>query len=462
MENNNRRKFIKRLAGGMAMAGSVPNILNAKSEEAIELAYQRPKITANDTIRFATIGMGIMGFNNTDTALKVEGAELVAVCDLYKGRLDRAKEVYGKQIDTTFDYRKILERSDIDAVIVATTDHWHDHITIAALDAGKHVYCEKPMVQHIDEGLAVIEAEKRSGKVLQIGSQGVSSIENAEAKKLYEAGDIGELVLVETWNDRQSALGAWQYSIPRDASKKTIKWNQYLGDAPKHDFDPLHFFRWRNYQAYGTGVAGDLFVHLFSGLHAVLESNGPERIYATGGLRYWKDGRDVADVMMALFDYPETDKHSAFNMQMRVNFIDGGGGGQKTRLVGTEGILEIGWGSLNIKRRKMATAPGFGGWDSYNTFTEKQQKSYKKWYEKEYQSAVASETSTKNFKAPQGYDAHLDHHTNFFNAIRENGKVVEDGSFGLRACAPSLAANTSIYEKKVIHWNPEKMILKQA
>lgn len=449
-KKTHRRTFLKQFGSGALMASTFPTILTARTK-------LTKKYSPNDTIRFATIGMGIMGFNNTNTALQIEGTELVAVCDLYSGRLKRAKEVYGKKLETTVDYRELLDRRDIDAVIIATSDHWHDHITIAALEAGKHVYCEKPMVHHIEEGRAVIEAEKKSGKVLQIGSQRVSSINTLKAKEVYEAGDIGQLVMVETWNDRQSANGAWQYSIPRDASEKTVRWEAFIGDAPKRDFDPVHFFRWRNYQAYGTGVAGDLFVHLFSGLHTVTSSLGPERIYATGGLRYWKDGRDAPDVVLGLFDYPDTPQHSAFNLQMRVNFIDGGGGGSKMRLVGTEGVLDVGWNGFTVKRSKMASAPSYGGWDSYDTFSEKEQKAYKKWYSEEYKEVIKASSSEKSYSAPEGYDSDNAHHQNFFDAVRENGKVVEDGSFGLRACAPSLAANVSVLEKKVIHWDPKKM-----
>src|SRR5690606_28954230 len=160
-------------------------------------------------------------------------------------------------------------------------DHWHDRISIDAMNEGKHVYCEKPMVHKLEEGEAVIATQKKTGKVFQVGSQFVSSIITDKARELMASKVIGDLVLVETWNDRQSGLGAWQYSIPRDASKATVDWDNFIGDAPKVPFDPVRFFRWRNYQDYGTGIAGDLFVHLFSRLHAVTQSNGPNRSFAT-------------------------------------------------------------------------------------------------------------------------------------------------------------------------------------
>lgn len=461
-KNNTRRSFIRKMSTGLLLAGAAPELLATQSEEQQTLHWKDRVRTANDTVRFAVIGTGIMGHNNLRTALKVPGTEFVAACDLYKGRLKRIQEVYGKEIDTTYNYKEILARDDIDAVIIATSDHWHDHISIAALEAGKHVYCEKPMVHHILEGKAVVEAEKKSGKVMMVGSQRVSSIVDAKAREMYKAGEIGQLIMVESWNDRQSAMGAWQYSIPTDASPKTVQWQEFLGDAPYHEFDPVRFFRWRNYQDYGTGVAGDLYVHLFSGLHNILESHGPERIYATGGLRHWKDGRDAADVALALFDYPDSDAHSAFNMQTRVNFVDGSGGSSKLRLIGSEGVIDIGWGGLTLTRRKMSAAPGYGGWDSFDTFTEKQQKDYQKWYDKQYDESQREnmKPTTEEYKAPKGWDDHLEHFTQFFDAIRADGTVVEDASFGLRACAPPLASNQSMYEKRIIEWDPVKMEMK--
>ena len=171
-----------------------------------------------DSIQIALIGAGGMGMGDTRYAVSLPGVKLVAVCDVYDGRLARAKELWGRELFTTRDYREVLARKDVDAVIVATPDHWHQRITVEALNAGKDVYCEKPMVHSIDEGAAMIEAQQRTGRTLQIGSQYVSSLMYQKAKELLAAGAIGQLNMVEAWLDRNTAIGAWQYSIPPDAS----------------------------------------------------------------------------------------------------------------------------------------------------------------------------------------------------------------------------------------------------
>jgi len=458
---NSRRKFIKKIVGSTLAAGSAPSILSAHDRAVIEIKQaDKRRYSANDQVNIAVIGMGIQGYNDLRTAMKIPGVKLVGVCDLYTGRLEHAKEIYGNDLFVTKNFHEILDRKDVDAVIIATPDHWHDHISIEALGKGKHVYCEKPMVHKLEEGAAVIAAQKKSGKVFQVGSQRVSSIVTLKAKALYDSGAIGELVLVETFTDRQGSIGAWQYSIPTDANETTVDWNAFLGDAPKVPFDPARFFRWRNYQDYGTGIAGDLFVHLFSGLHTVISSNGPTRIFASGGLRYWKDGRDTPDVLTSIHDYPATSKHPAFNLQMRVNFADGSGGGELLRLVGTDGVITVGWTDVKVARNKSPKTPTYGGWDSFNTFTEAQQKEYEAWFKAHY---PAEKPEMKEpeiaYKAPEHYSANNDHHANFYAAIREGKPVKEDALFSMRAAGPALATNKSYFEKKIVNWDPETATL---
>ncbi len=456
MSNNSRRKFIKQLGSTAAILGAGP--LAALGKEQVQLLQPQTHISANDKIRLACVGMGIMGFGDVDTALKVPGVEFVAAADLYTGHLQKVKEAYGANVFTTRDYRELLERKDIDAIIIATPDHWHDTISIQAMDKGKAVYCEKPMVQQVSEGHEVIAAQKRNKSVFQVGSQRVSSIAMIEARKRFLAGDIGQLNLVDARYDRHDALGAWQYSIPLDASPQTVDFDTFLKDTSKVPFDPVRFFRWRNYQAYGTGMPGDLFVHLISGLHFITGSMGPSRIYSSGNLVQWKDGRDVPDVIMAIFDYPETKEHPAFQATLRVNFADGSGGGEYTRFIGTEGVIEMGWNDFTVKKHKLPQAPGYGGWDTWNTFTKAQQEAYVKQYDAKYPPDTRKgDTSESKFAAPANYDDRFDHFVNFFEGMRSGKTIVEDATFGLRAAGPALLTNESYFKKQVINWNPETM-----
>ncbi|MDX2302177.1 MAG: Gfo/Idh/MocA family oxidoreductase [Microscillaceae bacterium] len=461
---NTRRKFLKKLGGTSAVlaSGIIPFSSQAQVIELQPAKTPTPIYNLNDKIRLATIGMGIIGHYDTRTALKVEGTELVAVCDLYDGRLEQAKYVFGKDIKTTRDYREILDRKDIDAVIISTPDHWHSQIAIEALQKGKHIYCEKPMVHQFSQGLDVIEAQKKSGKVLQVGSQRTSSIAMLEAKKLYESGAIGQINSVVARYNRHSSLGAWQYSIPPDASPETVDFDRFLGNAPKVPFDAVRFFRWRNYRDYGTGVPGDLFVHLLSGLHFVTGSLGPNRVMASGQLTYWKDGRDVPDVVSAILEYPDTDKHPAFQAILQVNFADGSGGSESTQIVGSEGVIEIGWGGFTVKKSPLPKAPEYGGYDSLFTFTEKTQKEFIADFNQKYDEAdrKASKLDDVVYKTPKGYDDREEHFKGLFTAIREGKTVMQDASFGFRAAAPCLATNMSVFEKKIVEWDPVKMVLK--
>ncbi|HVI45089.1 MAG TPA: Gfo/Idh/MocA family oxidoreductase [Chitinophaga sp.] len=450
-----RRDFISKLAKGVVGASLLPGIITAadRKRNIQSLSRLNEKYSANDQIQVALIGAGGMGTADANTAITVPGVKLVAACDLYDGRLEDAKKKWGKDIFTTRNYNEILERSDIDAVIIAVPDFWHKDISVAAMNKGKSVYCEKPMVHDITEGPAVVEAQKRNSKVVyQVGSQGMSSLGNEKARQLLKDGAIGKLNYAEGFWARMSPTGAWQYPIPADASLKTVDWDAYLKNAPKRAFDPLRFFRWRNYRDYGTGVSGDLFVHLFSSLHLVTGSIGPNKIMATGGLRYWKDGREVPDVMLGMFDYPETAIHPAFNLSLRVNFVDGTGGTNYLRMVGSEGSMTVEWDKVTLYKNKnnadandpllqtkAAADPG---------------KAYT-YHRKEMLSPDKME-----YVAEEGYKgAHFDHFYNLFNAMRTGGKVAEDPTFGFRAAAPALLCNESYFDNKIIHWDPERLQL---
>jgi len=459
--STDRRKFLKHLGTSVLLTSASLTSLAAKEEHEQRTLQAEKRITPNDKIRIATIGMGIMGFNDTRAALSVPGVEMVAACDLYKGRLDRAKEVYGASLFTTMDYREILDRKDIDAVVIATSDNWHSQIAIDAMRKGKAVYSEKPMVHQISQGLAEIKVQKETKMVMQVGSQRVSSIAYKKAKEMYDAGEIGKINSIEASFNRQSALGAWQYTIPLDASVQTVDWARYQSIAKtKYDYDANRFFRWRNYREYGTGVAGDLFVHLLSGIHFITGSKGPEKIYSIGDLAYWKDGRNVPDVMSAVIHYGETKEHPAFQVTLRVNFISGQGERSSTRITGSEGVIDMDDESgFTIHKNKMPEAPGIGGWDSLFTYTEAQQKALMDDYNKRYTAAQRQRQrfDDVSYRLPDGYNTSNEHFANFFDSVRTGKPVVEDAVFGFRAAAPCLACNDSYFQNKVIHWDAENM-----
>jgi predicted dehydrogenase len=445
-----RREFL-----GTAATASLGTTLLARQ------SAQTPIHTSpNDKIQIALIGCGGMGQQDAHTSVSTGLTKVVAACDCYDGRLEHMKEQYGKDIFVTKNYEEILARPEIDAVLIGSPDHWHQAITIAAMNAKKDVYCEKPMVQQIEQGQAVVEAQKRTNRILQIGSQRVSSIIYKKAQDLFRSGALGKLNLVEAWYDRNSAVGAWEYTIPPDANTTTCDWNQFQGPAPKTEWDPKRFFRWRCYRDYGTGVAGDLFVHLFSGLHFITGSAGPTRVFATGGLRFWKDGRNVPDVLFGLYDYPAVGNNPGFNVITRVNFVSGGKENSGLRFVGSEAVMTVGK-DVTLSAPPPEREPGY----TIGTFDQAEQKAFLKVYHEKYPEVKPSAATMKldhaqTFEPPPGYSDHFDHHLNFALAVRSRKPVVEDAVFGFRAAGPALLSNVSYFENRIVDWDPVAMRMK--
>jgi predicted dehydrogenase len=444
-KTSTRRNFITKMAKGVTAATLAPQLLTAAHPSDKVCTLKRSHVSANDNIQIALIGAGGMGNADASTATTVPGIKLIAACDLYDGRLTDIKKKYGNDVFVT---KEILSRKDIDAVIIATPDHWHQEISIAAMNAGKAVYCEKPMVHDITEGAAVIEAQTKNKSIFQVGSQGMSSLGNEKAKELLESGAIGQLNYAEGFWARNTPGGAWQYDIPADASDKTVDWKKFLKNYPDRPFDTKRFFRWRCYKDYGTGVSGDLFVHLFSSLHYITSSVGPNKIMATGGLRYWKDGRDVPDVLLGMFDYPQSATHPAFNLSLRVNFVDGTADSTYLRLVGNEGSLTVEWDKVTLTKN-FSYPP-----ENYAEVLKTKQ------YSPDYDRKKMKAPEVTVFKAEDGYKgAHYDHFYHWANGIRTGKTVIEDALFGYRAAAPALLCNDSYYQEKAIKWDPSKLKL---
>ena len=454
---SNRRNFLKTLGAGAIISGST----SASSMPAYRKARS---ISANDKIRVAALGMGIIGFENLGVIARMPEAEFVAAADCYDGRLARVKEVFGNEVDTTRNFREILERDDIDAVIINTPDHWHAQMAVEAMQAGKAAYIEKPVIQKIEDGHKIIAAQKASGLASAVGSKQFMSPTYQKAKSLIKSGSIGTLNVVESEVSRNDSMGAWQYSIPSDASEQTIDWKGFLGSAPDRPFDADRFFRWRKYWDYGTGVSGDMFVHRLSALHFMLDSLGPVQIAAMGGVRYWNDGREAPDVLMSILDYPATSSHPAFTLVLKANFADGSGGGPSYRFIGSEGVLEIRGRQItvrNSRRWEPTEEQMLGGYNSVRTFAEQQREQFKEEYRKYKRRQPATDRYDFGgeivYTAPNDYDAGIDHFGRFFSAIRKEGTITQDPTFGLRAAAPSIIPNYCYRESKVYNWDPVNM-----
>lgn len=271
-------------------------------------------LAPSDTVRIGHIGVGIRGSQLMDEFSRIPGVQQVVAADLYDGYLQHAREFTGGKIETTKRYEDVLARKDLDAVVIATPDHHHRHMTLEALSAGKHVYIEKPLTWSLKEGPEIIAAEKHSGKVLMVGSGGKTTTLVAKTRELIAQGAIGPVRQIRMVNHRNSKEGAWVYPIPPDASPQTIDWERFLGPSPKRPFSPEVFFRWRCWWEYSGGVATDLFVHLLTTLHEVMNVTAPVSVVSQGGLFHWKDGRTVPDLLESVFEYKE-----GFLAQMCVN-----------------------------------------------------------------------------------------------------------------------------------------------
>jgi predicted dehydrogenase len=439
-----RRDFI-RVGTGVTAAGAAAKFTLL---EPGGLWASPSPVAPSDTVRFASIGTGVRGCELLQASLRVPGAQCVAACDLYDSRHIAAQEsVKNPSLPTTRKYKEILDRKDVDAVIIAVPDHWHRKIFEDACAAGKDVYCEKPMSHTVEDGFAMVAAAQKANRIAQVGSQRVSSIVYAQAKQMYDSGKLGKVYCIEAYWDRNSPSGAWVYPIPPDASPQTIDWETFLGDAPKRPFSNERFFRWRCFSDYGEGLAGDLFVHLISGIHFITGTNTvAKRAQSAGGLFHFKDGRDFPDLIETFYDYPD------FRVYLRCNLNNDQG--EFIALYGSEGTAIIRGASLTYTpqdTRPQPEAYSIYGWPA------KLRNEYLENFDKEHPlSKVTMSDTTEVFGVPQGYSDLVDHEANFFNAARTRKKVVENEEFGNNAAIGCHLANYSYFKNTPAVWDAEK------
>ena len=299
-----RRDFLK-TAAGLSAATSL------WASKAASRGASRV-LGANDRINVGVVGVGGRGSYLCDQfakhGLANNSCQLVAVCDVYEKRKRLAAEKHN--VKGYLDYREVISRPDIDAIVVATPDHWHAHVALAAMDAGKDVYCEKPMTHTIDEALKLSATVKETQRVLQVGSQTTSALQWHKAKQAIAEGRIGHMVGSQGSYNRNSTEGEWNYPIdagagPDGKGDNYIDWKTWLGSAPKRPFDADRFFRFRKYWNYSGGIATDLFFHVVAPLNICWPApEFPARVSALGGIFVFKDEREVPDTFSLLADFP--------------------------------------------------------------------------------------------------------------------------------------------------------------
>ena len=435
-----RRDFMRRtaVAAGATLA-SKAILLDPGPAYAADLA-----VPPSDTLRFGIIGIGMQGSGLLRIAIAQPGVECVAACDLYDGRHDLAQEIVGKPIPVTRRYQDLLDNKEIDCIINATPDHWHKQIVVDCCNAGKDVYSEKPMTHGVSEGFDMIAAVQKNNRIVQIGSQRASSILFAKAKELIDQGAIGEVHTVEGLMGRNSPDGAWQYPPPPDLSPQNLDWDTWLGTTPKIPFNPVRFARWRCWQAYGSGAAGDLMVHLLTGIHY---SGGvtqpPQRALAIGGIFRFNDGRDVPDVHHVLYDYAQFPVIIKLILTCETQ--------ESTKFYGTGGLLEIDGGELTLTTQDGTNhSPG----SYYTSFPKTLREEYaKKWHIENDPRLAKSGTETVTFRPPNGYNEGWAHMHNFFDSVRSRKPVIEDAVFGNNTAIACHMANASYFQKNIARWD---------
>ena len=442
-----RRAFLRTtagVAGASLVAGE--NFLKPEYMLASDQA-----VAASDRVRFGIVGVGMEGSSLLATAIQLQGVQCVAAADLYDARHVLSKEIAGSQIRTTRRYQELLDAKDIDAIIVAVPDHWHKQVVVDALAAGKDVYCEKPMSHNPADGLAMVAAAKKTDRIVQIGAQRTSSVLCAKEKELLAQGVIGDMNLIEATYGRNDPNGAWEYPIPPGISPENLDWETWQGTAPKKAFDPYAFARWRCWKEYGTGVAGDLLVHLISGMMFSLGINEfPKRVSAFGGIYRWKDGRNMPDVHPVLFEYDNVPVYMRLSLGCESTEV--------TRFQGSKGSLELREFSVTfVPQPGVDTSPSYYS----SSFPAAARDAYVKKWHAEHDPVPGKEPAPESITFNgDDYDDLKPHLWKFFESVRSRKPLVQDAVFGHNAALGCHLANESYFRKAPVYWDEASATIK--
>ena len=400
-QDTTRRDFLKRT--GRAAVGAGIGLMAQARRSAVA---QEPG--ANEKVVLGVIGTGGRGTSIMRTAMRCAGVEVAAVCDVYDERLNRAREVAGELAKPYADYRQLLERADIDAVIIATPDHWHHRIFVAAIQAGKDIYCEKPMSKTIEEGRQMVEAARASRQVVQIGMQRRSGQQYPQARKLIESGKIGRIRFVRAYDCRNYTISD-PFHPPEEFAGK-IDWQRFLGPAPPHEFDPFRYFAWRWFWDYAGGLVTDVGVHVLDVVHWLTGNDTPRSVVCHGGvyeLEYWQ----TPDVVNVVFDYGTHSVGLTFNF---ANKHQGNG----IMFYGTDATMEVRGSTIYV-------------------FPE------------------SGDASKPELSIPEAGWVQ-EHVQNFIDCVRSRAEPAAPVELGYRSLLPLHLANMAYRERRMVGWDAER------
>jgi len=379
---------------------------------------------ASDRIGIGIIGVGGMGFGHVKMLKPRTDIRIVAISDIYTARKQRARDFLGlTEKDVHHDYKDLLARSDVDAVFVVTPDHWHYRMAMDALDAGKDVYVQKPMAYKIEEAKAMAERVKKTGRVLQVGSQYASEPQYHRARELVSQGAIGKPLWAQGTYCRNTFHGEWNYEIEREGTEENIDWKRFLGSAPKRPFSQDRYFRWRKYWDYSGGIATDLLYHRLVPFLVTLGPQFPVRVSSNGGIYVHKD-REVPDTVSTTIEYPD------FQIVMSSSMAaDLPGSHIAPILYGHEGSIEF-------RGKELVVTP-------------------EPIYAKSGKQPQRIPTETR--------DLHVAHMENFFDCVRSRKKPNLDADFGYRAMVAIGLGVEAYRESKQLAFDPAtERVLKSA
>ena len=430
--NVSRRDFIRTAASGVVAATTVV-AGSRRPALASDLRITKRVIGANDRIRLGIVGVKGMGGghlrNLVGPDMKADNVEVIAVCDVWEtARLRAQKTAQVADTGVYTDYRRLLENKDIDAVVIATPDHWHGRMGLDAILAGKHIYIEKPMTRRLDEAFKIYDAATETGMIVQVGSHGCSDPKILRAREIVKQGALGPVLWAQGSYCRNNPRGEWNYKLEPEATAQTIDWKAWLGPAPKREFSAERFFRWRKYWDYGTGIIGDLWPHrLYPLMLAMNLQEYPKSVACIGSdmchadAKLGPDGqpygerRDVADTTMMMVEFP-----SGASIVLA---------GSTVNERGLEDVIRGPKANLTMGGNRLQIVP-----------------------ERPY----ADEIEARDETPPDAGETHIKHMRNFLVSMRNNTPANCNAEVGVRVQAIVSMAETAVRKQRLARFDPRK------